>query len=294
MKPLITKAPKRTTSTAKPVTPPAANTTPTKPAAVKATATKPKLLSRPKPKAAAKPAPKPIETPLLGPPVIVAAPSPTVASTNGPLHQIPPESPSLPPIELVESVIQSKPLIITIPPESPTPPAEATILTSSGDKKASGYAVVESEVTPPVTDAAVPTGYIVVESDATPPAAPGVSEAPVPPATEDAAKPANYLVVESEIKPQQASDAAVPSGYIVIQSETDDTKKPGYSVVESDSTITATAEGTDPTATPPTPSVPTVTIPTGQAMEEVSSIQIGDVLIIAVRVQPAPAPEVEP
>jgi hypothetical protein len=191
-------------------------------------------------------------------------------------------------------VIQSKPLIITIPPESPAPPAETAILTSSGDKKASGYAAVESEVTPPVTDAAVPTGYIVVESAAAPSPAPSVSEAPVPPTTEDAAKPANYLVVESEIKPQVETDVAVPGGYTVIESETVDASKPGYSVVESDSTATATVEGTDPVATPPTPGVPTVVIPAGKAMDEVSSFQIGDVLIIAVRVQPAPAPEVEP
>jgi hypothetical protein len=179
-------------------------------------------------------------------------------------------------------VIQSKPLIITIPPESPVPPADSSILTSSGDKKTSGYAVVESEATPPATDAAIPTGYIVVESDAAPPPAPIVSEAPAPPATEDAAKPANYLVVESEIKPQVVDDAAVPGGYTVVESEIADTKKPGYSVVESDSTELAA---------PPSPSVPAVMIPTGQAMEEISSIQIGDVLIIAVKVQTKQEPE---
>ena len=118
--------------------------------------------------------------------------------------------------------------------------------------------------------------------------------APAPPATEDAAKPANYLVVESEIKPQVVGDAAVPGGYTVIESETADTKKPSYSVVESDSTATVTAEGTDLVVTPPSPSVPTVVIPAGQAMEEISSFQIGDVLIIAVRVQAAPTPEVTP
>jgi len=127
-------------------------------------------------------------------------------------------------------------------------------------------------VTPPATDATVPTGYIVVESDAAPPAS-GVSEAPVLPATEDAAKPANYLAVESEIKPQVVEDAAVPGGYTVIESEVADTK---------------------PTAPPSSPSVPAVVIPAGKAMDEVSSFQIGDVLIIVVRVQPAPAPEVEP
>jgi hypothetical protein len=188
----------------------------------------------------------------------------------------------------------TKPLIITIPPESPAPPAEAAILTSSGDNKTSGYAVVESEVTPPATDAPVPTGYIVVESSAAPSPAPSVSEAPILPATEDATKPANYLVVESEIKTQVVGDAGVPGGYTVIESEVADTTKPGYSVVESDSTATATDEGTGPMATPPTPGVPTVVIPTGKAMDEVSSFQIGDVLIIAVRVQPTPAPEVEP
>jgi hypothetical protein len=120
-------------------------------------------------------------------------------------------------------VIQSKPLIITIPPENPAP-------------------------------------------------APSVSEAPTPPATEDAAKPANYLVIESETKPQLVDDAAVPSGYTVIESEVADTK---------------------PTAPPSSPSVPTVVIPPCKAMEEISSFQIGDVLIIAVRVQPAPTPEVE-
>ena len=188
-----------------------------------------------------------------------------------------------PPADLIEPVIQSKPLIITIPPESPTPPAEAAILTSSGDKKASGYAVVESEATPPVADAAVPTGYIVVESDAAPPPTPSVSEATAPSATEEAAKPANYLVVESEIKPQVVEDTAVPGGYTVIESEIADAKKPGYSVVESDST--------EPAAPPPSPSVSAVMIPMGQAMEEISSIQIGDVLIIAVKVQPKQEPE---
>ena len=63
---------------------------------------------------------------------------------------------------------------------------------------------------------------------------------------------------------------------------------------ESDRTVTATDEGTDPVAPQPTPSVPTVVIPAGQAMDEVSSFQIGDVIIIAVRVQPTLAPEVEP
>ncbi|WP_309714872.1 hypothetical protein [Armatimonas sp.] len=294
MKPRITKAPKKVTGTAKPVTlqpSAAASSTPAKPAAVKAPTAKPKLVSRPKPKTIAKLAPKPVETPILGPPVAVVTPAPTTVSTNGPLHQIPPESPSLPveqPGTPAAPIVP--PLIIMIPPESPAPPAEAAILTSSGDKKTSGYAVVESEVTPPAIDAAVPTGYIVVESDASP----SVSEAQVPPASEDATKPANYLVVESEIKTQVVGDAAVPNGYTVIESETVDASKPGYSVVESDSTLTATVEGTDPVAPQPTPSVPTVTIPTGKAMDEVSSFQIGDVLIIAVRVQPTPAPEVEP
>ena len=162
--------------------------------------------------------------------------------------------------------------------------------------------MVESEVIQPSSEATVPAGYLVVESDATPPVpAPAESEAtglllmtPPPTATEDAANPANYLMVESEVKPPQATDAAVPGGYTVIESETVDASKPGYSVVESDSTVIATAEATAPTAMSPTPSVPTVMIPMGQAMEEVSSFQIGDVLIIAVRVQPAPAPEVEP
>ena len=335
MKLLITKAPKKATSTTKPVTPPppAASPPSAKPTAVKATAAKPKLVSRPKPKTAAKPAPKPIETPLLGPPVVVA-PVPSTASTNGPLHQIPPESPGPPPTELVEPVIQSKPLIITIPPESPAPPAEAVILTSSGDKKASGYAVVESEViTPPATDASVPTGYIVVESDAQPSApTPAESEAtglpliaPAPAESEttgvplaapplgtpsDAAKSANYLVAESEIKPQGVDDAAVPGGYTVIESETADAKKPGYSVVESDSEPEAKAPAeSDATGLPligessstglpladaapqPSPYVPMVTIPPSHALQEVSSIQIGDVLIIAVKVMPKVEPE---
>ena len=342
MKPLITKAPKKTTSTPKPVTPPppAASSTPAKPAAVKATAAKPKLVSRPKPKPAPKPAPKPIATPLLGPPVVAtipvptATPAPTVASTNGPLHQIPPESPAPPPMELIEPVIQSKPLIITIPPESPAPPAETAILTSSGDKKASGYAVVESEViTPPTTDATVPTGYIVVESASQPPTvasaeseatglplvapAPAESEttgvplvAPPPGTPNDAAKPANYLVVESEIKPD---DIAVPGGYTVIESETADAKKPGYTVIESDSEQMAKAPAeSDATGLPlidessstglpltdaspnPAPSIPTVTIPPSHALEDVSSIQIGDVLIIAVKVMPKAEQETEP
>jgi hypothetical protein len=121
-------------------------------------------------------------------------------------------------------VIQSKPLIITIPPENPAP-------------------------------------------------APSMSEAQVPPLTEDVAKPANYLVVESEIKPQVVGDVAVPGGYTVIESEAADTK---------------------PTVPPSSPSVPTVVIPAGKAMDEVSSFQIGDVLIIVVRVQTAPSSEVEP
>ncbi|WP_309721546.1 hypothetical protein [Armatimonas sp.] len=343
MKPLITKAPKKAISTTKPVTPPpAANTTPAKPAAVKATAAKPKLVSRPKPKPTAKPAPKPIDTPLLGPPVFAtspvptATPAPTVAYTNGPLHQIPPESPAPAPMELIEPVIQSKPLIITIPPESPAPPAEAAILTSSGDKKASGYAVVESEVTPPATDAKVSSGYVVVESDSQPPTiAPAESEAtglplvapapaeskttgiplaaPPPGTPSDAAKPANYLVVESEIKPQVVDDAAVPGGYTVIESETADAKKPGYTVIESDSEPGAKATSeSDATGLPlisesssiglplsdavppPAPSIPTVTIPPSHALEDVSSIQIGDVLIIAVKVMPKAEPEMEP
>ena len=286
MKPLITKAPKKASSTTKPVTPPppVASSTPAKPAAVKATAAKPKLVARPKPKVPAKPATRPVETPVLGPPVVVTPPPTTVpataASTNGPLHQIPPESPTPPPTEIIEPVLVTKPLIITIPPESPTPPADTVILPPSGDKKASGYAVVESELIQPSSEAVVPAGYLVVESDSTPPVpAPAESEAtglplmtPSPTATEDATKPANCLVVESEIKPQVIGDAAVPGGYTVIESETADTTKPGYSVVESDST-------------------PTVMIPAGQAMEDISSIQIGDVLIIAVKVQAKQEPE---
>ncbi len=170
-------------------------------APMKAPTAKPKLLSRPKPKTTVNPTPKPIETPLLGPPVVVAMPAPT-----------------LEPTELVEPVIQSKPLIITIPPEIPTPAAENAILTSADDKKPSG--VVELPLAtekPPVTDATVPTGYIVVESDAT----------DLPQAVEP----------------------------------------------------------------PPAPAVPTVTIPAGQAMEDISSIQIGDVLIIAVKVQAKQEPE---
>lgn len=195
MKPRTTKAPKKATNT------------PAKPATVKATAAKPKLVARPKPRATAKPVSNTIETPIIGQPVVGATPAPATGSTNGPLHQIPPESPAPPPAELVEPVIQRKPLIITIPPDSPAASTETGILTSSGDKKASGYAVVESEVTPP----------------------------PAP---------------------------SVPA------------------VVESNSTTT--------------PSVPTVTIPPSHSLEDVSSIQIGDVLIIAVWVQPAPAPEAEP
>jgi hypothetical protein len=240
-------------------------------------------------------------------------------------------------MELIEPVIQSKPLIITIPPESPAPPANIAILTSSGDKKATGYAVVESEViTPPTTNATVPTGYIVVESASQPPTvahaeseatglpliapAPAESEttgvplaAPPPGTPSDAAKPANYLVVESEIKPQIVDDAAVPGGYTVIESETADAKKPGYTVIESDSEPGTKAQAeSDATGLPligessstglplsdavppPAPSIPTVTIPPSHAVEDVSSIQIGDVLIIAVKVMPKAEQEVEP
>jgi hypothetical protein len=186
MKPRITRAPKKATA---------------KPVAVKAPTAKPKLILRPKPKSTPKPAANP-------------------ASTNGPLHQIPPESPDPPPTEIVEPVIQSKPLIITIPPENP---------------------------------------------------APSVSEAPASPVTEGTTKPANYLVIESEVKEvSQASDVAVTDGYTVVESETADM------------------------VTPPIPSVPMVTIPPNHAIENVSSLQLGDVLIIAVKVQPAPAQEVEP
>ncbi len=179
-------------------------------APMKAPTAKPKLLSQPKPKTTVNPTPKPIETPLLGPPVVVAMPAPT-----------------LEPTELVEPVIQSKPLIITIPPEIPTPPAEAAIPKPSG---VVGFPLATEK--PPATDATVPTGYIVVESDDTTPA------------------------------PQtaQSTDAELPLAV-----------KP-----------------------PPAPTVPTVTIPPSHAVEEVSSIQIGDVLIIAVKVQPAPAPETTP
>ncbi|WP_394793154.1 hypothetical protein [Armatimonas sp.] len=287
MTPRITRAPKKAT---------------VKPVAVKAPTAKPKLVSRPKPKTTSKPAPKPIETPLLGPPVVVAAPAPTTASTNGPLNQIPPKSPGSP-VEQpgTPSAPIVPPLIITIPPESPTPPAQTVILTSSGDKKASGYAVVESETIPPATDTAVPVGYIVVESDATPPVpAPAESEAtglplvaPAPTATEDAAKPANYLVVESEL-----ADTKKP-GYTVVESDSEpgtkapaessstglpltDAVPPGYAVIESDSTPE------------PVPAIPTVTIPPSHAVEDVSSIQIGDVLIIAVKVMPKAEPEAEP
>ena len=225
MKPRITRAPKKAT---------------VKPAAVKAPAAKPKLVSRPKTKIT--PAP-------------TTAPAPMAASTNGPLHQIPLESLTPPPTEIIEPVLVTKPLIITIPPESPTPTADMVVLPPSGDKKASGYAVVESELIQPSSEA---TGLLLMT--------------PSPTVTEDATKPANYLVVESEIKPQVIGDAAVPGGYTVIESEIADTKKPGYSVVESDSTST-------------------VMIPAGQAMEDISSIQIGDVLIIAVKVQAKQEPE---
>ncbi len=90
-------------------------------------------------------------------------------------------------------------------------------------------------------------------------------------------------MVESEIKPQVVDDAAVPGGYTVVESEAADAKKPGYTVIESDST--------EPAVPPSSPSVPAVMIPMGQAMEEISSIQIGDVLIIAVKVQPKQEPE---
>ena len=113
-----------------------------------------------------------------------------------------------------------------------------------------------------------PLNQIPPESPAPP--APSVSEAQVPPVTEDTTKPANYLVIESEIKPSQASDSAVTDGYTVVESEAAD-------MVAS-----------------PIPSVPTVTIPPDHAIENVSSLQLGDVLIIAVKVQPTSVLETEP
>jgi hypothetical protein len=110
--------------------------------------------------------------------------------------------------------------------------------------------------------------------------------------------------------PPAASDAALPAGYAVVES---DAQKPGYAVVESE--VRAESDTTDlPLIAPPipaveasappaessatglplapgdtAPSVPTVSIPPGQGFGEVSSVQIGDTLILVMKIAPVVA-----
>jgi hypothetical protein len=296
----ITRAPSKPAVMPKPVTTPASGTgtttpkptTTTRPMTTARPAAKPKLISRPKPKTT--PVPKPIPTPLVGPPIIVTLPTPV--ADNGLLNQIPPESPAPPPVVS----LPVPPLIITVGGQ---PPAPASIVEWALDGKPK----------PATTDSTLPGGIHLDTAVPLPsnPEKPAIIEW----ASHDPAPAPQPILAPQPIDGVLTGGINLDkAGYAVVESEQ---AKPGYMVVESDSQPpTATHAPTESSATglpladavpaeseatglplittPPAPVVPVISIPPNHAIEDISSIQIGDVIIVAIKLLPKTDMEVMP
>jgi hypothetical protein len=271
--PRITRAPSKPATTPKPVTTPVSGTgtTTPKPTTTTRPAAKPKFITRPKPKGTPTPTPKPITTPVVGPPVVVTLPAPI--TDNGPMNQIPPESPTPPPVVS----LPVPPLIITVGPVTPVSNKPGIF-----DRPSIVEWSLNGTPKPPATTDGVLSGGTNLDMEA-----PVLSK---PDATIssgvhlDATQPNPEKPASTEWTNQHQAPAPQPTP----TPPTKDGVLTGG--INLDKAVPTQSEATGvpliTTMPLPTPSVPVIAIPPNRAIEDVSSIQVGDVIIIAIKVMP--------
>ena len=239
-------------------------------------ASKPKLLSRPRTKAT----PKPIPTPLVGPPVIVPVPVAEIPLQEqmppiAPMPTPPAEATTTAPTPPVEAPVPTPPVNVA-PAPSPVNAAPATS-TDTGIASVVEWAIdgkkpPENPVLPLVEVGPTVPAILTVPPAAETPAIVEWASKDIPPPTDAGATPPEGVapapIVESDPAPVPAPTESDPE------------------TAPTESEATGLPLTTEPP--PPAPTVPVFSIPPTHAVEDVSSIQIGDVLIVAIKVMPMP------